>query len=72
MPAARRRADHLPVGRAITRPAKARGIDERFQPINRMRVEPLPVLRNKLAMRPRMCEAKCSTCTHGRIRKRVL
>src|SRR5277367_2682178 len=48
MPAACRRADHLPVGRAITSSAKARSIDERLQPINRMRVEPLPVLRNQL------------------------
>src|ERR1700733_14864741 len=47
MSAPRRRADHLPVGRAITGPAKARSIDERLQPINRMRIEPLPVLRNK-------------------------
>ena len=39
---------HLPVGRAITGPAKARGIDERLQPMNRMCVEPLPLLRNKL------------------------
>src|SRR5271163_4104333 len=48
MPAARRRADHLPVGCAITGPAKTRGIDKRLQPINRMRIEPLPVLRNQL------------------------
>src|ERR1700683_4068520 len=47
MPAACRRTNHLPVGRAITGPAKTRSIDEGFQPINRMRVEPLPVLRNK-------------------------
>src|SRR5580704_17495247 len=48
MPAACGRADHLPVGCAITGPVKARSIDERLQPMNRMRVEPLPVLRNKL------------------------
>src|SRR5271155_3815335 len=48
MPAAFRRADHLPVGCAITGPAKTRSIDERLQPINRMCVETLPVLRNQL------------------------
>src|ERR1700733_8626942 len=47
MPAALRRAYHLPVGRAITRPAKTRSIDERLQPINRMRVNPLPILSNE-------------------------
>src|SRR6266849_6083006 len=47
MPAALRRADHLPVGRAITRPVKTRSIDERLQPINRMRVNPLPILWNE-------------------------
>src|SRR5580692_5082060 len=48
MSAPRRRADHLPVGCAITGPAKPCGIYERLQPINRMCVEPLPVLRNQL------------------------
>jgi len=48
MSAACRRANQLPVGRAITCPAKTRRIEEGFQPINRMCVEPLPVLRNKL------------------------
>src|SRR5580658_10418505 len=48
MPTACGRADDLPVGRAITGPAKTRSIDEGFQPINRMRIEPLPVLRNQL------------------------
>src|SRR5579864_4483690 len=33
--------------RAITRSAKARSVDERFQPINRMRVDPLPILWNE-------------------------
>src|SRR5271154_2515626 len=48
MPAACRGADHLPVSCAITGPAKTRSIDERLQPMNRMCVEPLPVLRNQL------------------------
>ena len=48
MPAALRRADHLPVGRPITRAAKTRGVDERLQPINGMRLQPLPVVRDKL------------------------
>jgi len=39
MSRARRRADHLPVGRTIPRPSKTRGVHEGFQPINRMRVD---------------------------------
>jgi len=48
----RRRADYLPVGCAIARPAKTRGVDERLQPMDRMRVQPPPVLRNKLGHAP--------------------
>ena len=48
MSAARRRTNQLPVGRAITRSAKTRSVHEGFQQVDGMRVEPLPVLRNKL------------------------
>src|ERR1700683_380313 len=55
MPAACGRADDLPVGRAITGPAKPCGIYEGFQPINRMCVEPRQSCGTSFAMRPRRC-----------------
>jgi putative transposase len=52
MAASLSRADLLPVGGAITRAREPRGVDERLQPVNRLRVEPLPVCRGDLRHAP--------------------
>jgi hypothetical protein len=63
-------AEQDPVGRQLAGPAESFGIHECPHEVNQMPIHPLPIVGDARPIRPSIWDARCSTRTQGRIRKR--